>query len=192
MKHSLKSAVIPAAIGLALLFAGNASAQRGAVAVGEPIEAIVTITAVDQEAKTVTFKGPRGQTMTLEVPQAQNLDKVTPGSRFKVVYVEAAAVAITPDAARVAASGSTVAPAAQGANPGGMVVKRHEVTGVVEAIDRKNRYLSIQGPRALPISVKVPEDVKEFDTLAVGERITLMYVQALAADMIPEPEKPKS
>jgi hypothetical protein len=52
--------------------------------------------------------------------------------------------------------------------------------------------MSIQGPGAMPVSVKVPEDVKEFDTLAVGDRITLTYVQALAADMIPEPEKPKS
>ena len=192
MKSIFNSAVVPASVAVALLLAGSASAQRGAVAVAEPIEAIVTITAVDPEAKTVTFKGPRGQTTTLEVPRAQNLDKVSPGSRFKVVYAEAAAVAITQDAARLAASGSTVAPAARGANPGGMAVKRQEVTGVVEAIDRKNRYMSIQGPRAMPISVKVPEDVKEFDTLSVGDRITLMYMQALAADMIPEPEKPKS
>jgi hypothetical protein len=184
MKYLISSAIV--AVGLGFLFAGSAAAQRGAVAVAEPIEAIVTITAVDPAAKTVTFKDPRGQTTTLEVPQAQNLDKIAPGSRFQVVYAEAAAVAITPDAARLAASGTTVAPAARGANPGGMAVKTSEATGVVEAIDRKNRYMSIQGPRALPVSVKVPEDVKEFDNLSVGDRITLMYTQAVAADMIPK------
>jgi hypothetical protein len=45
--------------------------------------------------------------------------------------------------------------------------------------------LTREGPRALPVSVKVPEDVKEFDNLQVGERITLTYVQAIAADMLP-------
>jgi hypothetical protein len=190
MKLTFTAAAVPTVMVAALLLGGNALAQRGRVAVSEPIEAIVTITAVDPVAKTVTFKDPRGTTTTLEVPQAQNLDKIAPGSRFEVVYVEAAAVAITPDAARLAASGTTVAPAARGANPGGMAVKTTEATGVVEAIDRKNRYLSIQGPRALPISVKVPEDVEAFDTLSVGDRITLMYKQALAADMLPEPDKP--
>jgi hypothetical protein len=178
MKHTIL------AISVALL-AGSASAQRGAAVVAEPVEAIVTITAVDPQAKTVTFKGPRGQTTTLEVPQAQNLDRIKPGDRFQVAYTEAAAVTISQDAARLAASGTTVAPAARGANPGGMATKTTEVTGVVEAIDRKNRYMSIQGPRALPISVKVPEEVKEFDNLQVGERITLTYIQAIAADMLP-------
>lgn len=190
MKDTLISTALSAALGLASLFAGSASAQR--VVVGEPIEAIVTVTAVDPAAKTVTVRGPRGQTTTLEVPQAQNLDRIAPGSRFHVVYTEAAAVEISKDAPRLAASGTTVEPAPRGANPGAMAVRRTEVTGVVEAIDRKNRYMSIQGPGAMPVSVKVPEDVKEFDTLAVGDRITLTYVQALAADMIPEPEKPKS
>lgn len=189
MKDTLISAALPAAIGLAMLFAGAASAQR--VAVGEPIEAIVTVTAVDPAAKTVTIKGPRGQTTTLEVPQAQNLDRIAPGSRFHVVYNEAAAVAISKDAPRLASSGTTVEPAPRGANPGGMAVRSIEATGVVEAIDRKNRYMSLQGPQAQPVSVKVPEDVKEFDALEVGDRITLMYVQAIAADMIAEPEKPK-
>jgi hypothetical protein len=191
MRYKVISASVSAAVTAAMLMAGSVSAQRAAVAVAEPVEAIVTITAVDPEAKTVSFKGPRGQETTVAVPQAQNLDRIKPGSRFKVVYAEAAAVAISQDAARLAASGTTVAPAARGANPGGMAVRRMEATGVVEAIDRKNRYMSIQGPGAMPLSVKVPEEVKEFDSLAVGDRITLMYTQAVAADMIEEPQKPK-
>lgn len=191
MTYKVVSASVSAAVTAAMLMAGSASAQRAAVAVAEPVEAIVTITAVDPEAKTVSFKGPHGQETTVDVPQARNLDRIKPGSRFKVVYAEAAAIAISQDAARLAASGTTVAPAARGANPGGMAVRRMEATGVVEAIDRKNRYMSIQGPRAMPLSVKVPEEVKEFDSLAVGDRITLMYTQAVAADMIEEPQKPK-
>jgi hypothetical protein len=191
MNHTVIFAAASSALAASLLLAGGASAQRAAVAVAEPVEAIVTITAVDPEAKTVSFKGPHGQETTVDVPQARNLDRIKPGSRFKVVYAEAAAVAISQDAARLAASGTTVAPAARGANPGGMAVRRMEATGVVEAIDRKNRYMSIQGPSAMPLSVKVPEEVKEFDSLAVGDRITLMYTQAVAADMIEEPEKPK-
>lgn len=123
---------------------------------------------------------------TSEEHSARNLDRVKPGSRFKVAHREAAAVAITQSGAPIAATGTTVAPAAKGANPGGAVVKEKRVTGVVEAIDRQNRYMSIQGPRAMPVSVKVPEDVEEFDALSVGDRITLTYVAAVAADMVPE------
>ena len=184
--------VSPATV-LALALAGAAAAQPPAREVGEQVEAIVTVTAVDPQKKTVTFRGPRGQTATLSVPEARNLDQVKPGSRFKMVYTEAAAVAIEKPGETggvpSASSGRSVQPAAKGANPGGSVTQISEVTGIIEAIDRKNRYLSIKGPKGDPVSVKVPDDVEDLDRISVGDSIRLTYVQAIAADMIPEPGK---
>ena len=190
----MKQAFVPAAIAAALVLAGSASAQpAGRSAVTEQVEAIVTVTAVDPKAKTVTFRGPRGQTATANVPNAQNLDQIKPGSRFKVLYTEAAAVSIKKGGGDPGTISETrVQPAAKGANPGGFAVSEKQVTGVVEAVDRKNRYMSVRGPKGGSVSVKVPEELKELDEISAGDRITLTYVQAVAADMMPEPGKPKS
>ena len=62
----------------------------------DQVEAVVTVTKVDQKARTVTVRGPRGNLQTLAVPkESQNLDKVKPGDRFKITYAEAAVIALT-------------------------------------------------------------------------------------------------
>lgn len=191
MHKRLIKRLISAALASALMIAGTAVAQPpgGAARVVEQVEAVVTVTEVDPEARTVTFQGPRGETTTVSVPQAQNLDKVKPGSRFKVVYTEAAALGIKKEAGEASAStGTTVERVAKGAGPGGGIKSRTiEVTGTVEKIDQKNRYVSVRGPKGRTVTAKVPDDVKDFEKLSVGDRITLTYTQAIAANMIPEP-----
>jgi hypothetical protein len=177
-----------------LVAAGAAMAQPPTRSVADEIEAIVTVTEVDPAKRTVTVKGPRGESRTLVIPQAKNLDQVKPGDRFKILYTEALAVGFGKSGEQPSASvGESVEPAPRGATPGGMATRVAEVTGVIDAIDHKNRYLTVSGPQGNPVSVKVPDDVRDFDRLSAGDNITLTYVQALAIDMVPEAgeEKPK-
>src|SRR5204862_379673 len=82
-----------------------ALAQPRGVIDTNQIEAVVTVTKVDAKARTVTMKGPQGNLRTLQVPpEAQNLDKVKPGDRFKVVYAEALVLALTPGGGKPSAS----------------------------------------------------------------------------------------
>ena len=54
-----------AAVLSSLVFLAHAQVKDSAVAVKET-EAVVTVTKVDKEARTVTFRGPRGNLGTLE------------------------------------------------------------------------------------------------------------------------------
>ena len=166
-------------------------AQPKGSIVAEQIEAVVTVTKVDAKARTVTMRGPRGNLATLHVPpEAQNLDRVKPGDRFRMTYAEAVAVAITRGGQPHAAVAETVEVAPKGGNPGGIKVRTHTISGVVDAIDYKGRYVSVRGPKGNTVALPVSSDVKDFEQLAVGDKISIAYSQALAFQMVPQEKKP--
>src|SRR6185295_17993026 len=75
---------------------GYAEDTPGAV-VTEVAETVVTVTAVDQQARTVTVRRQDGERVTIQVPaESQNLDQVSPGARFLVRYLQSVAVFISP------------------------------------------------------------------------------------------------
>jgi len=154
------------------------------------VEADVTVTKVDHKARTVTIRGPQGNLRTLEVPpEAQNLDKVKPGDRFKLTYTEALVLAIQRGGAPSASANRMVQASPKGGTPGGTVARTMQVTGVIDAIDYKNRYVAIRGPGGQTLALPVSPDVQDFDSLKAGDTVTLGFAQALAIKMIAE-EKP--
>src|SRR5262245_34063376 len=75
--------------------AAPAQPLKGGTVVADQVEAVVTVLVVDPKARQVVVRGPRGNVATLNVPkEAQNLDQVKQGSRLKLKYVEATALAI--------------------------------------------------------------------------------------------------
>jgi hypothetical protein len=179
-------------LALTLLFPLLAFAQpRGAI-VADQVEAVVTITKVDLNARTVTMRGPRGNLVTLAVPpESQNLDKLKPGDRFKMTYAEAVVVALTRGGQPSAAVEETVEVAPKGGKPGGYKVRTEQVSAVVDAIDYKNRYVAMRGPKGNTLALPVSADIKDFDKLQVGDKVTVAYTQALALEMVAQ-EKPKA
>jgi Cu/Ag efflux protein CusF len=65
----------------------------------------------------------------------------------------------------------------------------HE-TAVVMGIDRGTRNVTLQNADGEKRSVKVPADVKAFDTLKVGDRVDIDYYEAMAVSMAPPGTKP--
>jgi hypothetical protein len=182
----LAAALLVPALGLAQ------QAPRGAV-VADQVEAIVTVTKVDKQARKVTFRGPRGNLATLDIPpQAPNLDRVKPGDRFKMVYAEAVVIALTRGGEPQATTEEQVVVAPKGGNPGGYKVKTQMVSGVIDAIDYKNRYIAVRGPKGNTVALPVSSEVKDFESVKVGDKISVAYSQALLIDMVPQeaPKKP--
>ena len=178
-------------IAVALLAPALVLAQPKAAVVTDQVEAVVTVTKVDPKARTVTFRGPKGNVATLQVPpESKNLDQVKPGDRFKMTYAEAAVVAITRGGQPHAAVSDTVELAPKGAKPGGYKVRTFQASGVIDAIDYKNRYVAVRGPKGNTLALPVAADVSDFDKLAVGDKITIAYSQGLALEMVAQ-EKPK-
>ena len=183
----MKSMLIIAACALAQP-AGAQSLKDGAV-VADEVEAVITVTAVDTQKRTVTFRGPKGGVAILDVPQeAQNLDKVKKGDRFKVKYVESVAVSIRQGGAPADTESKDVKLAPKGANPGGIAVHTQTRSVMIDAVDYTNRYVAVRGTSGETLALKVADGVA-LDKLSAGDRITVTYTRALALSMEPQPAK---
>jgi hypothetical protein len=170
-----------AALFALLLPAAHAQVKDAAVAVQET-EAVVTVTKVDKEKRTVTFRGPKGGVATLTVPkESQNFDQVKAGQQYKMKYVEAVAVAID-KGAPAAAAGREVKLAPKGSKPGGMVVNTVQLAGVIDSIDYTNRYVAVRGPKGNVVPLKVADEVP-LQQLSAGDRISVTYSEALVIEM---------
>ena len=65
----------------------------------------------------------------------------------------------------------------------------HE-TMVVTGIDRSTRNVMLQNADGEKRTVKVPADVKAYDTLKVGDRVDIDYYEAMAVALAPPGSKP--
>ena len=164
-----------------------AQVKDAAVAVQES-EAVVTVTKVDKEARTVQFRGPRGNLGTLSVPkESQNFDLVKPGQQYKMKYVEAVAVDIRKGGSPSAAAARDMKLNPKG-KPGGIVVQTVQLAGVIDAVDYKERYVAVRGPKGNVVPLKVADDIN-MEPLAAGDRITVTHTSALAIEMVEQPKK---
>lgn len=76
---------------------GVAAAELGekpAVAVAGKLTVVVTVTAIDTEIPTVTFKGPEGNTRTIKVMHPEKLEGVKVGDTVVLTYTEALAIKV--------------------------------------------------------------------------------------------------
>jgi hypothetical protein len=70
--------------------------ERPAGVAAREVTAIAKVTAVDQKAKTITLKGPRGNVVTLDVQNPDQFKVVKVGDEVEVVYTEAVAISVEP------------------------------------------------------------------------------------------------
>jgi len=183
MKRIIAIAALIAGVGSATLLGAQ---QKAGVIVADSVETIVTVVEVDREARTVTVRGEKGHMATINVPeQAQNLDQVRPGSRFKVQYVTSVALSLRKGSGIASSNqGSTVEVAAKGDTPGGSVVTVHQVNAVVEGLNRDNRSVTLRGPEGGPFDLQVGEEVKAYGDIEVGDTVAVEYTEGLAMRMI--------
>ena len=76
------------------------------------------------------------------------------------------------------------------AQPGPSAERTTQETVVVTGIDRSNRTAMLQNAEGEKRTVKVPPDVRAYDTLKVGDRIDIDYYEALAVSILPPGAKP--
>ena len=184
----MKKNVIGALALAALACVSGAAAQlrAGAVEVAEA-EAVVKLVSVDPKAHTAVVQGPGGATFTINIPrEAQNLDRVKPGDLFRMRYVESLAVALHKGGSPSNSFGKTVELAPKGGTPGGRIVAAQEVTAKVDALDRAARTLTLRLEGAPALTVKVAPEIRSFDEVAVGDTISVSYIEALAMEMVRE------
>ncbi|HET7766124.1 MAG TPA: hypothetical protein VFK92_13635 [Burkholderiales bacterium] len=70
--------------------------ERPAAAAAHQVTAIAKVTAVNKKAKTITLKGPRGNSVVLDVQNPDQFKVVKVGDEVLVTYTEAVAISVEP------------------------------------------------------------------------------------------------
>lgn len=64
--------------------------------IGREVTVMADVVAVNPKAKTVTLKGPQGNTVDVVVEDPEQMKNVRKGDQVEVVYTEAVAITVTP------------------------------------------------------------------------------------------------
>jgi Cu/Ag efflux protein CusF len=148
-----------------------------------------TVAAIDKENKTITLKGPRGRTLTLDVQDPSKLDAVKVGDPVVGTYLEAVTVQVHPagSTAPSATASETRATSKPGENPAGAIRREVTVTGKIVKIDTKAHRVTLEGPRGGQETIKV-KDPKLLEGVKVGDLVEVTYLEALIVAL----DKPKT
>jgi Cu/Ag efflux protein CusF len=76
--------------------------ETPAGAIAQQITATVTVVAIDKQARTVTVKGPQGNTETVKARDPKNLDKLNVGDLVELTYTRALAISLDKAPAKAA------------------------------------------------------------------------------------------
>jgi len=185
---SLRIEIVAALLAAVLTLPGIARAQTdkpGAI-LTEAAEAVVVVREVNQETRTVTFETAGHELVVIEVPpEAQNLDQVYAGAKFRVRYLQSVAVYISPTGGQPdAVEDSAMELAEKGATPGGVIVNVKQIQARVDEIDYATRTVVLTGPKGNHFKVAVDERVERFAEIQAGDIVVVRYIESLAMKMI--------
>lgn len=169
------------------------TSKPGTVAGGEVEQVTATVTAIDQEKRLVTLKGPKGQTETMKVgPEVINLPQVKVGDKVQVRFYRGFALQFMPPGTAAPAPSATgaVTAAAPGEKPAGEAKVTLVGTVTIKSIDMKSRIVEIQGEGGNVYRVKAGKDV-QLDKAKVGDKFLATYSEGLAVEVVPAPAKKK-
>jgi hypothetical protein len=151
-----------------------------------PLTTVATVEAIDVDQRQITMKTADGQTAVFNAgPEVQNFDRVRKGDRVVVDYYEGFAVALGPKklGIRERVESVDVTRAKKGEKPGVAVTNTVDIEATVQAVDRKNRLVTVQGPLHTLV-LKVSEDV-DIAIVKVGDVVYATYSETYAVGVLP-------
>ena len=142
------------------------------------------IDAVDKTNRTVTLKGPRGGTVTLDVKDPKKLETMSVGDPVVAAFVEALAIKVKkgPGATPSATVTEARVSSPPGETPSGAIGRELVVTATITAVDRQEQTVTIKGPRGNTETIKV-KDATNLSGVEAGDVAELTYTQALAVTL---------
>jgi hypothetical protein len=204
MKPSLKKTTLALALALiAAPYAASTLAQKpdakgGAIVASEPgkaaavraVEISAQVVAIDKATRTVTLKGPKGNTMDLAASDdVKNFDQIKVGDFVFARYAEALTLELKKT--KVKAGEPTVQEGAAKAKPGERpaVAGARQVTAIatVTAVDPKNSTITLKGPKGKVYELPV-QNPDHFKVVKKGDQVEVTYTEALALSVEPAPK----
>ena len=174
-------------IAVAVVFAAAPAVSMAGnpIVVSDAVSAKATIVKVDKKTRELTLRDEKGtEVVVVAGDEVRNFDQIKKGDILEVEYHRAAATTLQKAGDTTAAGQSTeVQRASAGAKPGMVAMHTSTIVATVLAVDAKNRLLTVQGPKGGIVTVAVPADMKTFDTLKKGDKISAEYGEAVAVSV---------
>lgn len=137
---------------------------------------------IDTAKRTVTLKGPRGNTVTLKADQSmENFDQIKKGDQVVATYIESMAVFVAKAGEKpVTGEVEVVKAAPKGDKPSIIAVDTVQETLAVVGIDYKQRKITLKWPDGKTKTVKIHKNVKGFKKIKKGDSIVVRLTEAVA------------
>lgn len=152
------------------------------IAVADSVYINATIVKVNKNERAITLRDEHGnEEEVLVSEEVRNFDQIKEGDVLEVEYHRAAASTLQKITdASSAGKSLEVERAPSGAKPGMAAMQTSTIVATVLEIDTKARLLTVQGPKGGIVTVVVPTDIKSFDDLKKGDKISAEYGEAVA------------
>jgi len=172
---------------LALVFAGTPAVSMAVdpIVLTDSAFATATIVNVDKKTREITLRDEKGaEVVVVAGPEVRNFAQIKKGDILEVEYHRAAASTLQKVGDTNMGGHSTdVERAPAGSKPGMVAMQRSTIAATVLDVDTVNRLLTVQGPKGNIVVIKVPADVKAFDSLQKGDKISAEYAEAVAVSV---------
>jgi len=190
--YSIALAAVLAAAPAVTLSADKAADKGGAIVLTDSAQAKATVVDIKKKERAITLRDEQGaEFVVIAGEEVRNFAQIKKGDIVEVDYKRAAATALEKASdATVAGQQTVVERAPAGGKPGMMAMQTSTIVATVLEIDQKNRVVTLQGPKGGIVKVAVPADMKTFDSLKKGDKVSAVYTEAVAIS-VKSPAKKK-
>jgi hypothetical protein len=169
------------------LQAGNvpAATEKPSISTTQTVQVTTVVDAIDREARTITLKGPEGNTRTIQMMEdSNNIDKIVVGDTVNVEYVQHMSIEVMANDGMEPGTGTMAAVArnAEGETPAGMVMETTVTTATVEDINIEANTFKLKWPGGdiKEYEAQNPENLKKSE---VGDLVVVTYTEAIALSL---------
>ncbi|NNJ64859.1 MAG: hypothetical protein HKP16_04790 [Xanthomonadales bacterium] len=157
------------------------AAKKPSISATQTVKVVTVVEAVDYEAKTVTLKGPEGNTQTIKAENTPNLEEVQVGDHVNIEYVRKLSIEVFTNEGVEPGEGVMTASAVNTPDqaPGGMEMTTAVMTATVAEINLEaNTFkLNMPGGDVQEFEAANPENLKLAE---VGDLVVTTLTEAVA------------
>ncbi len=174
------------------LLAGEhaAPAEKPSISASQTVKLITTVEAVDYEARTVTLKGPEGNTQTIKAEKTPNLEEVQVGDQVNIEYVRNLSIEVFANDGVEPGQGTMTASAVNTPDqaPGGMEMTTAVMTATVAEINLEANTFKLNMPNGNveEFVAANPENLKRAE---VGDLVVTTLTEAVAIYLAEVPKE---
>ncbi len=156
--------------------------------VSETASLTATITAINPATREITFKGPKGESVTLvATDEVKRFSELKVGDQVTVTYTVSLAVRLAkPDEAAVSASAD--AARSKGPKPGGAAKAEATMVVTLENIDATVPSVTFKTAAGELRTIHV-RDPKNLVGYKIGDKVAITYTESMAVDVAPPAKK---